>query len=48
LHVTRSYLNGPARSQSHCMPHPATRPMPATGSIDDPFGIHTLRGLNIF
>jgi hypothetical protein len=48
LHVTRSYLNGPARSQSHCMPHSAAQPIPATGSIADPFGIYTLRGLNIF
>jgi hypothetical protein len=48
LHVTRSYLDGPARSQSHCMPQAAARPVPTTGSIADPFGIHTLRGLNIF
>jgi hypothetical protein len=42
LHVTRSYLNGPARSQSHCMAHPAAHP------VNDPFGVHTLPGLNIF
>ena len=48
LHVTRSYLNGPARSQSHCMPHSARPPLPAARSINDPFGIHTLPGLNIF
>jgi hypothetical protein len=48
LHVTRSYLTGVAHAQSHCMAHSVTRPVPATRPIDDPFGIHTLRGLNIF
>jgi hypothetical protein len=43
LHVTHSYLNGPVRSQSHCMPHPA-----ATWQAKDPFGIHAFRGLNIY
>jgi hypothetical protein len=46
LHVTRSYLTGAVQSQSHCMPHTAARP--AAGSAKDPFGIHTLPGLNIF
>ena len=30
LHVTRSYLQGPARSSSHCMAHPAARPADGT------------------
>jgi hypothetical protein len=48
LHVTRSYLNGPLRAQSHCMPHPAMQPSSGKRSIADPFGIHALPGLNIF
>ena len=44
LHVTRSYLTGPVRSQSHCLPHAAARKQ----SDSDPFGIHALRGLKIF
>jgi len=44
LHVTRSYLAGAVRSQSHCLAHPtATRANPS-----DPFGVHALRGLKIF
>jgi len=43
LHVTRSYLTGPARAQSHCLPHPA-----AESDQADPFHIHTFSGLNIF
>ncbi len=36
LHVTRSYLEGPVRSTSHCMAHPASRQ-------SDFFGAATLR-----
>ncbi len=43
LHVTRSYLTGLARSQSHCMPHPAARQFNAL----DPLGTHSLPGLKI-
>ena len=44
LHVTRSYLTGPVRQQSHCMAHSFTR------QIDDfdPLRTHSLRGLNLF
>ena len=41
LHVTRSYLNGPIRSQSHCVPHPAA-------AQPDPFRRFRLSGLNLF
>jgi hypothetical protein len=44
LHVTRSYLNGPIRRQSHCMAHPVMRKL----SDFDPLGAHSLRGLNLF
>jgi len=43
LHVTRSYLAGPVRSQGHCMAR--------SGAIDpaafDPLQDHSLRGLNL-
>lgn len=42
LHVTRSYLGGQIRQQSHCMAHPATR------QLDDLLHSHTLQGLKIF
>jgi hypothetical protein len=44
LHVTRSYLTGPVRQQSHCMAHAVTL------QIDDfdPLRTHSLRGLNLF
>jgi len=44
LHVTRSYLTGPARAQSHCMPHQAARQPDEL----DPFHIRAFRGLKIF
>ena len=44
LHVTRSYLGGPAHAQSHCMPHPAAGSSKALDLINP----HTLPGLNIF
>jgi hypothetical protein len=44
LHVTRSYLTGAVRSQSHCIAHAAARQR----NQDDPFGVHVLRGLKIF
>jgi hypothetical protein len=44
LHVTRSYLGGQIRQQSHCVPHPAAR-----GSNDfDPLHTHTLRGVKLY
>ena len=44
LHVTRSYLTGSVRAQSHCTPHPAAR----QSDEPDPLHIHALRGLKIF
>ena len=44
LHVTRSYLGGPIRQQSHCMAHPVRR----TFNDLDPLRTHSLRGLNLF
>ena len=44
LHVTRSYLRGPVRSQSHCVPHPAA----AQTNQLDPFRHLRLSGLNLF
>lgn len=44
LHVTRSYLTGPIRRQSHCMAHPVMRKL----NDFDPLGTHSLRGLNLF
>jgi hypothetical protein len=44
LHVTRSYLNGPIRRQSHCVANPVMRKL----SDFDPLGTHSLRGLNLF
>ncbi|MGA2752267.1 MAG: hypothetical protein ABSE53_00760 [Terracidiphilus sp.] len=44
LHVTRSYLTGPLRQQSHCMAHPATR---RPNSLDL-LRAHSLPGLNLF
>jgi hypothetical protein len=44
LHVTRSYLTGPVRQQSHCMAHtPVRQP-----SDLDPFRTHSLPGLKLF
>ena len=44
LHVTRSYLTGPVRQQSHCMAHtPVRHP-----SDLDPFRTHSLPGLKLF
>jgi hypothetical protein len=44
LHVTRSYLNGPVRQQSHCMAHSVAHQT----SEFDPLHTHTLRGLKLF
>ncbi len=44
LHVTRSYLMGPVRQQSHCIVHSAE---PQTSQFD-PLQLHKLRGLNLF
>jgi len=44
LHVTRSYLGGQIRQQSHCMAHPVTHPM----SEFDPLHAHSLRGVNLY
>ncbi len=43
LHVTRSYLTGAVRQQSHCMSHSAAQPFDPL----DPLASHTLRGLNL-
>jgi hypothetical protein len=42
LHVTRSYLGGQIRQQSHCMAHPATR------QLDDLLHSHKQPGLKIY
>jgi hypothetical protein len=44
LHVTRSYLGGQIRQQSHCMAHPVTHPF----SDADSLRTHSLRGVNLF
>ena len=44
LHVTRSYLTGPVRSQGHCMSHRAG----SNPAAFDPLQAHKLRGLNLF
>jgi hypothetical protein len=44
LHVTRSYLTGPVRQQSHCMAHPVAH----QPSEFDPLRTHTLPGLKLF
>jgi hypothetical protein len=44
LHVTRSYLTGPVRQQSHCMAQPATR---QPNSLDL-LRTHSLPGLKLF
>jgi hypothetical protein len=44
LHVTRSYLMGPVRSQGHCMSHAAARQPDQT----DPFQLRKLPSLNPF
>jgi hypothetical protein len=44
LHVTRSYLTGPVRQQSHCMAHSVTR---ETNDFD-PLRTHSLPGLKLF
>lgn len=44
LHVTRSYLAGQIRQQSHCMAHPATRQSDGF----DLSNFHRLPGLNLF
>ena len=44
LHVTRSYLNGPVRQQSHCMAHSVAH----QSSGFDPLHAHTLPGLKLF
>jgi hypothetical protein len=44
LHVTRSYLNGPVRQQSHCMAHSVTHQT----SEFDPLHTRTLSGLKLF
>ncbi|HVN93041.1 MAG TPA: hypothetical protein VMT38_05070 [Terracidiphilus sp.] len=45
LHVTRSYLGGLVRQQSHCMAHAAQS---GKSNDFDPLRTHTLRGLNLF
>jgi hypothetical protein len=42
LHVTRSYLGGQMRQQSHCMAHPASRP------LDDLLRSHKAPGLKLY
>ena len=42
LHVTRSYLGGQIRQQSHCMAHPASRP------LDDLLRAHKPSGLKLY
>jgi hypothetical protein len=44
LHVTRSYLIGPVRSQGHCMSHSAARQRNET----DPFQLRKLPGVSPF
>jgi hypothetical protein len=44
LHVTRSYLTGPVRSQSHCMTH---SPASLVNEVD-PFGLNRPPALDIF
>jgi len=44
LHVTRSYLMGPVRSQGHCMSHSTAR----QPGESDPFRLRMLPGLNPF
>jgi hypothetical protein len=44
LHVTRSYLGGQIRQQSHCMAHAAAREW----NDLDPVGTHSLRGVKLF
>jgi hypothetical protein len=44
LHVTRSYLTGPVRQQSHCMAHAVAH---QTDDFD-PLRSHTLLGLKLF
>jgi hypothetical protein len=44
LHVTRSYLGGQIRQQSHCMAHPAAHP----SSDLDPLRTHSLRGVKLY
>ncbi len=44
LHVTRSYLTGPIRRQSHCMAHPATRQSNGLDLLNQ----RRLPGLNLF
>jgi hypothetical protein len=44
LHVTRSYLGGQIRRQSHCMAHPAAR----SWNSFDPLSAHSLRGVKLF
>ena len=44
LHVTRSYLTGPIRRQSHCMAHPVMR----ESNNFDPLRSRSLPGLNLF
>jgi hypothetical protein len=42
LHVTRSYLGGQMRQQSHCMAHPASRP------LDDLLHAHKVPSLKLY
>ena len=42
LHVTRSYMGGQIRQQSHCMAHPASRP------LDDLLHAHKPSGLKLY
>ena len=44
LHVTRSYLGGQIRHQSHCMAHPAMN----SKSDFDPLQTHSLRGVKLY
>ncbi len=44
LHVTRSYLGGQIRQQSHCMAHPVAREW----NDLDPVATHSLRGVKLF
>ncbi len=44
LHVTRSYLGGLIRKQSHCMAHPVAHPV----SDSDLLRTHSLRGVELY
>lgn len=44
LHVTRSYLGGQIRQQSHCVPHPEKY----SNAGFDPLHAHSLRGVTLY